>query len=137
MAVVKPLDLSKHIDCRLYNVFTTLSASASRPCSIMECSQPAEGQQSGVFTWRPELRSYQENRPIPTRLFPKNCAPGRGRDLVSSMSSPRNHECARHLPICDQSSAFCPEGLPTTIFVPSPTTRAPTTINPSSFHAQL
>ena len=74
----------------------------THPWSTMGSSQHIERTTSrSLLVARHVLRPSPEHQPI--RLDPtQSCAPGRRRDSVSSVSSPRTREVLRHLPACDQ-----------------------------------
>ena len=111
-----------------YFITIRLQQDHLRPWSTKECNQPAMwttnrlcGQRTGDFSSRLALRSFQEDRPIPARPYPKL----RTRKVVWSgiiSVSPRTREVLRHPPTYDQSpkELNCPACIPCTTTIPDP-----------------
>ena len=103
------------------------------------------GQRTGDFLWRPMLRLFQEDQPIPARPYPELRTWMAVWSGVISVS-PHTQEMLQHLSTGDQPPWHCHTCIPSTTSILAPTqpaigmtsyTHALTVTKSSAFHSQL
>ena len=100
--VTLPLPLPCHLPSLCC---TTGNNNASLSGAPLSAANRLHGHRTGAFSWRPELRPYQENGPIPARLYPElHTWKAVLSDFISL--SPRTRKMLRHLQTCDQPQSL-------------------------------